>query len=54
MAKPTRLVAVPRVYEKIKDRMIEVEANLASPVKKALLNWIAKSAALENHRQVYK
>ena len=49
-ARPTRFVGVPRVWEKIKDRMTEVEAQ-ASPIKKAIMNW-AKAAALENHQQV--
>ena len=38
------------MWEKIKDKMVEVEEQ-ASPVKKAVLNW-AKAAALENHQQV--
>ena len=49
-ARPTRFIGVPRVWEKIKDKMVEVEAQ-ASPVKKAVMNW-AKAAALENHEQV--
>ena len=49
-ARPTRFVGVPRVWEKIKEKMVEVEAQ-ASPVKKAVLRW-AKAAALEHHQQV--
>ena len=49
-ARPTRFVGVPRVWEKIKEKMVEVEAQ-ASPVKKAVLRW-AKAAASEHHQQV--
>ena len=47
--RPTRIVGVPRVWEKIKDKMVEAEAK-ASPIKKALIRW-AKSAALEHHQK---
>ena len=48
--RPTKFTGVPRVWEKIKDKMMDAEAQ-ASPLKKAIMNW-AKSAALENHQQV--
>ena len=47
--RPTRIVGVPRVWEKIKDKMVEAESK-ASPIKKALIRW-AKSAALEHHQK---
>ena len=42
-------MGVPRVWEKVKDKMVEAESK-ASPVKKALIRW-AKAAALEHHQK---
>ena len=47
MAKPTRFLGVPRVWEKMKDKMQEA-GDKASPLQKAVVKW-AKNAA--THRQ---
>ena len=46
-ARPNKFLGVPRVWEKIKERMEEAESK-ASPLKKVIMQW-AKNAAL--HRQ---
>ena len=47
LAQPTRFLGVPRVWEKIKDKMQEAGSK-AGPVQKAVVQW-AKNAA--THRQ---
>lgn len=45
--RPTRFLGVPRVWEKVQEKMCEVgEKN--GPLKKAIANW-AKSVASEHH-----
>lgn len=46
--RPTKILAVPRVWEKIKEKL-EESTSKASPIKKAVFQW-AQQAALE-HRQ---
>ena len=45
--KPTKFLGVPRVWEKIKDKMQEA-GRQAGPIQKAVVQW-AKNAA--THRQ---
>ena len=47
-AQPTRFIGVPRVYEKIADKLQEVAAK-GGRLQKAVSSW-AKEAALEEHR----
>ena len=47
--RPTRFLGVPRVWEKIEEKMREI-AKQNSGVKKAVANW-AKAAAFEHHAE---
>ena len=47
LAKPTKFLGVPRVWEKMKDKMQEAGSQ-SGPIKKAVVQW-AKNAA--THRQ---
>lgn len=46
-AKPTRMLAVPRVYEKIQEKMLAVGAQ-SGTAKKMIVGW-AKSVTLQHH-----
>ncbi|CAO1302805.1 unnamed protein product [Diamesa serratosioi] len=46
-ARPTRFLGVPRVYEKIQEKMISV-GSASGPLKKIISGW-AKSVTLEHH-----
>ncbi|XP_052869909.1 very long-chain-fatty-acid--CoA ligase bubblegum [Anopheles cruzii] len=46
-AKPTRMLGVPRVYEKIQEKMLAVGAQ-SSSARKLIAGW-AKSVALQHH-----
>ena len=45
--RPTRFLGVPRVWEKVQEKMTEV-AEQNSPLKKSIANW-AKAKATEHH-----
>ena len=47
--RPTRFLGVPRVWEKIEEKMREI-AKQNSGVKKMIANW-AKQAAFEHHAE---
>ena len=49
-ANPTKFLGVPRVWEKMKDK-IEEAGSKSGPIKKAIVKW-AKNAALAHQRQV--
>lgn len=46
-ARPTRFLGVPRVYEKIQEKMVSV-GSASGPLKKIISGW-AKSVTLEHH-----
>lgn len=46
-ARPTRMLGVPRVFEKIQEKFLSVERQ-SGYVKKAIMDW-AKWHALEHH-----
>lgn len=46
-AQPTRFMGVPRVFEKIQERLMSISAQTTG-VKKMLSNW-AKDVALQHH-----
>jgi len=46
-AKPTRFMGVPRVYEKIQEKMMSIGAQTGG-IKKMLANW-AKGVTLQHH-----
>lgn len=46
---PTKFWGVPRVWEKIEDRMKEVSAQQSSPLKRAVAQW-AKQTSLDYHQ----
>lgn len=48
-ARPTRFLGVPRVYEKIQEKMVSVSANSGS-LKQMLANW-AKNVTLSHYMQ---
>jgi long-subunit acyl-CoA synthetase (AMP-forming) len=48
--RPTRFVGVPRVWEKVQERLQEV-ARQSNPLKRTVANW-AKSIAAEQHQAV--
>ena len=47
--RPTRFLGVPRIWEKIQEKLLEVGAQ-NNPLKKAIANW-AKSQAAEYHKE---
>ncbi|XP_059616364.1 very long-chain-fatty-acid--CoA ligase bubblegum [Phlebotomus argentipes] len=49
-ARPTRFIGVPRVYEKIQEKMLQVAAQ-NSGIKKMIAAW-AKSVTLEHHMNI--
>ena len=49
-AKPTKFLGVPRVWEKMKDKMEEAGGQ-SGPIKKALVKW-AKNAALNRQNLI--
>ncbi|GAB0089193.1 Very long-chain-fatty-acid--CoA ligase bubblegum [Sergentomyia squamirostris] len=49
-ARPTRFLGVPRVYEKIQEKMLQVGAQ-NSGIKKMIATW-AKSVTLEHHMSI--
>ncbi|XP_055713765.1 very long-chain-fatty-acid--CoA ligase bubblegum [Phlebotomus papatasi] len=49
-ARPTRFLGVPRVYEKIQEKMLQVGAQ-NSGIKKMIATW-AKSVTLEHHMNI--
>ena len=48
MAKPTRFLGVPRVWEKIKDKMQEA-GRQAGPIQKAVVQWAKNAATYRQH-----
>lgn len=49
VAKPTRMLGVPRVYEKIQEKMMSVGAS-SGPLKKLVSSW-AKNVTLQHHME---
>ena len=50
LAKPTKFLGVPRVWEKMKDKMQEASEK-ASPIQKAVVKW-AKNAASQRQQEI--
>ena len=48
LAKPTRFLGVPRVWEKMKDKMEEAGSK-ASPIQKAVIKWAKTQATYRQH-----
>lgn len=47
-ARPTRFLAVPRVYEKIQEKLISIGSQQKNGLRRALINW-AKNVTLQHH-----
>ena len=50
LAKPTKFLGVPRVWEKMKEKMQEAGSK-ASPIQKAVVQW-AKNAATYRQQEI--